>query len=131
MEAVDGVNFVRGDSSGYLRNTMRSMVDSFMNDANATSVDTTSFVQGLMATRGYSGRRKQLQAFLYVANGLRTVRRRRACPYAAYSGCNYQRKKVAISPAALGLTAAFYDSRLRARVHVRSRTSPPPRKPFA
>ena len=60
MAAVNGVDFLRGDSGNALRDGLRGLINAYDADG-AGQVDTTSFVQQLVTTRGYSSRKKKLQ----------------------------------------------------------------------
>ena len=60
MAAVNGVDFLRGDSGNALRDGLRGLINAYDADG-AGQVDTTSFVQQLVMTRGYSSRKKKLQ----------------------------------------------------------------------
>ena len=60
MAAIDGIDFLRGDSGNALRDGLRGLINAY--DTNgAGQVDTTSFVQQLLTARGYSSRKKKLQ----------------------------------------------------------------------
>ena len=124
LQAVSGIDFDGSSDDTQLREGLRSIMDAYESDSD-TKVDATAFLN-LFLSKRYANqvpsRKQRMQAMMYLSNALSGVRKKSRC--GNRQSCDPGRKKMSLSPAALGVQSAFRDSRLSSKV-----SSCPPRTP--
>ena len=124
LQAVSGIDFDGSSDDTELRDGLRSIMDAYESDSD-TKVDATAFLN-LFLSKRYANqvpsRKQRMQAMMYLSNALSGVRKKARC--GNRQSCDPGRKKMSLSPAALGVQSAFRDSRLSSKA-----SSCPPHPP--